>query len=178
MQTRPLCLWKPLYIQCSSKEKSFSWCKNGTKIKKNKWQTFYWGKCLGSPHTSYGPTKYNQAINKVISIYKLGDIGILSNLIDSLSLANGQCPTPGRSIICKVNEEEILQMLTFLEFVVLSPGLSPSLYMLLQLFSSISLNSGFSNILNFLPLLALIWENYCYWNDLIACVWTSTLNDK
>ena len=34
-----------------------------------------------------------------ISIYKLGDVGISSNLIDSLSLTNGQCPPPGRWIM-------------------------------------------------------------------------------
>ena len=31
-------------------------------------------------------------IVKVISIHKLGDVGISSNLIDLLSLFNGQCP--------------------------------------------------------------------------------------
>ena len=31
----------------------------------------------------------------IISIYKLGDVNILSNLISWLSLANGQCPPPG-----------------------------------------------------------------------------------
>ena len=31
----------------------------------------------------------------VISIYKLGDVGISSNLIGSLSPSNGQCPPPG-----------------------------------------------------------------------------------
>ena len=35
----------------------------------------------------------------VISIYKLGDVGILSNLIGSLSLTNEQCPPPGRWIM-------------------------------------------------------------------------------
>ena len=39
-----------------------------------------------------------------------------------------------------VTEEEILRNLTFLEFVVL---LLPGLYMLIQLFSSTSVNSGF-----------------------------------
>ena len=34
-----------------------------------------------------------------ISIYKLGDVGISCNLIGSLSLTNGQCPPPGRSIM-------------------------------------------------------------------------------
>ena len=34
-----------------------------------------------------------------ISIYKLGDVGISSNLIGSLSLTNGQCPPPGRWIM-------------------------------------------------------------------------------
>ena len=42
-------------------------------------------------------------------------------------------------IFMVVTEEEILQMLTFLECVVLSL----SLYMLIQLFSSVSVNSGF-----------------------------------
>ena len=41
-----------------------------------------------------------------------------------------------------VTEEKILQMFTFLECVVLSP----SLFMLIQLFSLISVNSGFWNI--------------------------------
>ena len=35
----------------------------------------------------------------VISIYKLGDAGISSNLIGSLSLTNGHCPPPGRWIM-------------------------------------------------------------------------------
>ena len=34
-----------------------------------------------------------------ISIYKLGDVGISSYLIDSLSLTNGHCPPPGRWIM-------------------------------------------------------------------------------
>ena len=34
-----------------------------------------------------------------ISIYKLGDVVISSNLIGSLSLANGHCPPPGRWIM-------------------------------------------------------------------------------
>ena len=35
----------------------------------------------------------------IVSIYKLGDVGISSNLIGSLSLTNGQCPPPGRWIM-------------------------------------------------------------------------------
>ena len=35
----------------------------------------------------------------LISIYKLGDVGISSNLIGSLSLTNGHCPPPGRWIM-------------------------------------------------------------------------------
>ena len=35
----------------------------------------------------------------VISIYKLGDVGISSNLIGSLSLTNGECPSPGRWVV-------------------------------------------------------------------------------
>ena len=34
----------------------------------------------------------------IISIYKLGDVGITSNLIGSLSLTNGHCPPAGRWI--------------------------------------------------------------------------------
>ena len=34
-----------------------------------------------------------------ISIYKLGDVGISSNLIGLLSLTNGHCPPPGRWIM-------------------------------------------------------------------------------
>ena len=34
-----------------------------------------------------------------ISIYKLSDVGISSNLIGSLSLTNGHCPPPGRWIM-------------------------------------------------------------------------------
>ena len=44
-----------------------------------------------------------------------------------------------KSRFAVATEEEILQIFTFLESVVLSP----SLYMLIQLFSSISVNSGF-----------------------------------
>ena len=39
-----------------------------------------------------------------ISIYKFGDVDISSNLIGSLSLANEQCPPPGRCIICVVRQ--------------------------------------------------------------------------
>ena len=35
----------------------------------------------------------------IISIYKLGDVGVASNLIGSLSLINGQCLPPGRWIM-------------------------------------------------------------------------------
>ena len=34
-----------------------------------------------------------------ISIYKLGDVGVSSNLIGSLSLTNGHSPAPGRWIM-------------------------------------------------------------------------------
>ena len=57
----------------------------------------------------------------VISIYKLGDVGISSNLIGSLSLTNGHCPPPGRwimkqwpagvnSCFAEVTENDILRM--------------------------------------------------------------------
>ena len=35
----------------------------------------------------------------IISIYKLGDVGISCNLIGSLSLTNVHCPPPGRWIM-------------------------------------------------------------------------------
>ena len=55
-----------------------------------------------------------------ISIYKLGDVGISSDLISSLSLTNGHCPPPGRwirkqwpagvnSCFAKVTENDILR---------------------------------------------------------------------
>ena len=55
-----------------------------------------------------------------ISIYKLGDVGISSNLIGSLSLTNGHCPPPWRwimkqwpagvnSCFAKVTENDILR---------------------------------------------------------------------
>ena len=46
------------------------------------------------------------------------------------------------SRFAEVTEEEMSQTLTFLEYDVLSP----SFYMLIQLFFSISMNSGFKNI--------------------------------
>ena len=57
----------------------------------------------------------------IISIYKLGDVVISSNLIGSLSLTNGHCPPPGRWIMkqwptgvnsrfAEVTENDILRM--------------------------------------------------------------------
>ena len=54
-------------------------------------------------------------------MYKLGDVGISSNLIGSLSLTNGYCPPPGRwimtqwpagvnSYFAEVTENDILRM--------------------------------------------------------------------
>ena len=60
-------------------------------------------------------------------------------------LANRQYQQPDmwiNSRFAVVTEEEILQMRTFLECVVLSP----KLYMLIQLSSSISVNCDFQNI--------------------------------
>ena len=63
-----------------------------------------------------------KSISKIhISIYKLGDVGITSNLIGSLSLTNGHCPPPGRWIMkqwpagvnsrfAEVTENDILRM--------------------------------------------------------------------
>ena len=42
---------------------------------------------------------YNNAQITLICIYKLGDVGISSNLIGSLHLTNGHCPPPGRWIM-------------------------------------------------------------------------------
>ena len=38
-------------------------------------------------------------ITTIISIYKLSDVGVSSNLIGSLSLTNGYCPPPGSWIM-------------------------------------------------------------------------------
>ena len=70
-----------------------------------------------------------------IRIYKLGDVGFSSNLTGSLSPDNKQCPLPGKvdnlqgetmvgvnSRFAVVTEEEIFQMLTFHERVVLLPS--------------------------------------------------------
>ena len=38
-------------------------------------------------------------ITTIISIYKLSDVGISSNLIGLLSLTNGYCPPPGSWIM-------------------------------------------------------------------------------
>ena len=59
-----------------------------------------------------------------ISIYKLDNVDISSNLIGSLSLTNGQCPPPGRWIMkqwpadvifrfAEANENDILRMQDF-----------------------------------------------------------------
>ena len=46
----------------------------------------------------------------LISIYKLGDVGILSNLIGSLSLTNGQCPPPGTRKLHKLFFQFLFQV--------------------------------------------------------------------
>ena len=53
-------------------------------------------------HHSFGvASSLVQYIASTCSInkYKLGDVGISRGLIGSLSLANGQCPPPGRWIM-------------------------------------------------------------------------------
>ena len=45
------------------------------------------------------PTSLSLYMLMIVSIYKLGDVGISSNLIGSLSLTNGHCPPPGRWIM-------------------------------------------------------------------------------
>ena len=50
----------------------------------------------------------------ILNIYKLNDVGILSNLIGSLSLANGQCPPHNlqRKTMAGVNSHELNGELT------------------------------------------------------------------
>ena len=84
----------------------------------------------------------------LISVYKPRDVGISSNLIGSLSLANGIVHLPGgeqftvwnndkyKLPICGLTVQEIVQFLACV-------ALSPSLYLLIQLFSSTSVTSCF-----------------------------------
>ena len=44
----------------------------------------------------------------LISIYQLGDVGISSCLIGSLSLANGQCPPPATSQRVNILQSETM----------------------------------------------------------------------
>ena len=64
-----------------------------------------------------------------------------------------------------VTQEEFLQTLTFLECVVCHP----SLFMLIQLFSSISVNSGFWNIYLFIYIYLFI----CLFVYLFICLFVS-----
>ena len=54
-------------------------------------------------YTPRSPTYYWPIFK--ISIYKLGDVGISSNLIGSLSLTNGHCPPPGMRIMKQLPAE-------------------------------------------------------------------------
>ena len=47
----------------------------------------------------YGYTLEDIDMTYYHTVYKLGDVGISSNLIGSLSLTNGHCPPPGRWIM-------------------------------------------------------------------------------
>ena len=95
-------------------------------------------------------------------MYKLTDISISSNLIGSLPWANGcfaelkQWLLLNSQTFAVVTEEEILKKLSFL--IVL---LSQSLYMLMQLFYLILVNSGF-RIFTRLKLLIIMhfWSNH------------------
>ena len=72
----------------------------------------------GRPLFHYPPPKRWTMSTRM---YKLGDVGISSNLIGSLSLTNGYCPPPGRwimtqwpagvnSYFAEVTENDILRM--------------------------------------------------------------------
>ena len=86
-------------------------------------RAIFGGKCPASRSYYDDQMPGAQSIRSIykISIYKLGDVGISSNLIGLLSLTNGHCPPPGRWIMkqwpsgvnsrfAEVTENDSLQM--------------------------------------------------------------------
>ena len=85
------------------------------------------------------------------SIYTLSDLGVLSNLIGSLSLANEHCSPPTEWIICKPNKNKLAGVNAWIERSIKSIFIgfllkmllrSHPVYILKQLFFSISVNSA------------------------------------
>ena len=113
---------------------------------------------------------------KVFSIYTLSDLGVLSNLIGSLSLANEHYSPPTEWIMRKPNKNKMAVVNSrfasvsesiFNGFLLKMLMRSLSVYILKQLFFSISVNSGriFTSPLrgsvNILPLFTSISKNNC-----------------
>ena len=112
----------------------------------------------------------------LISIYTLSDLGVLSNLIGSLSLANEHYSPPTEWIMRKPNKNKMagvnsrfasVSELIFNGFLLKMLLRSLRVYILKQLFFSISVNSGriFTSPLrgsvNILPLFTSISKNNC-----------------
>ena len=111
-----------------------------------------------------------------ISIYTVSDLGVLSNLIRSLSLANEHYSPPTEFIMRKPNKNKMgginsrfasVSESIFNGFLLKMLLRSLPVYILKQLFFSISVNSGriFTSPLrgsvNILPLFASISKNNC-----------------
>ena len=112
----------------------------------------------------------------MISIYTLSDLGVLSNLIGSLSLANEHYSPPTEWIMRKPNKNKMAGVNSrfasvsesiFNGFLLKMLLRSLPVYILKQLFFSISVNSGriFTSPLrgsvNILPLFTSISKNNC-----------------
>ena len=87
----------------------------------------------------------------IFSMYTLGDLGVLSNLIGSLSLANEHYSPPTEWIMRKPNKNKMAGVNTWIErsiksifngFLLKMLLRSLPVYILKQLFYSISVNSG------------------------------------
>ena len=111
-----------------------------------------------------------------LSIYTLSDLGVLSNLIGSLSLANEHYSPPTEWIMPKPNKNKMAGVNSrfasvsesiFNGFLLKMLLRSLSVYIRKQLFFSISVNSGriFTSLLrgsvNILPLFTSISKNNC-----------------
>ena len=120
--------------------------------------------------------KETKCQTKLISIYTLSDLGVLSNLIGSLSLANEHYSPPTEWIMRKPNENKMAGVKSrfasvsesiFNGFLLKMLLRSLPVYILKQLFFSISVNSGriFTSPLpgsvNILPLFTSISKNNC-----------------
>ena len=123
-------------------------------------------------------TKYKDCHKalKTFSIYTLSDLGVLSNLIGSLSLANEHYSPPTEWIMRKPNKNKMTGVNSrfagvsesiFNGFLLKMLLRSLSVYILKQLFFSISVNSGriltspLRGSVNILPLFTSISKNNC-----------------